>query len=378
MNLIFITIDGARVDRILKGKNYSNLIRNSAFFSKVIAYAPFTIAAMHAVFTGTYGNKTGVNSYWSSPKFKKNQYKTLTHYLHDEGYITIGDTINELVLPNTGFDELVIHDELKDNLTQRHISLLNKVNDFKKEGKKFFLYLHYSNIHTGIMQTVLKKYDNFNKEYFSNKEKNQNSYDELFNKADEYLGAIIQYCEKLKLVEDTLIVVISDHGISIGEKYGERAYGVFCYDYTLISTALFYHKSLPIIHVTNQARSIDIMPTILEILSINPDNNYEKYQGESLLPLRHGKSESKIAFSQSGNPLQNGKPPEEPNVWAIRTEEWKFIKNIHDGTEELYNIQKDPTEETNLINKFAKKAEELRLEMHRLSGSDLVFKKQCN
>ena len=72
MNLIFITMDGARKDRTLTAKNYSNLISDSLFFSTVVTYAPFTIAAMHAVFSGTYGFKTGVNSYWSNLNFKKN------------------------------------------------------------------------------------------------------------------------------------------------------------------------------------------------------------------------------------------------------------------------------------------------------------------
>ena len=141
MNVIFITMDGARVDRIIKGKNYLKLIKNSSFFSKTITYAPYTIAAMHAIFSGTYGNKNGVNSYWSTPKFKKEKYKTLTSYLKDAGYVTIGDVINSLVLPKIGFDELVIHDELKDDLTERHKGLLDRVKKINNEGKDFFLYL---------------------------------------------------------------------------------------------------------------------------------------------------------------------------------------------------------------------------------------------
>lgn len=35
-------MDGARIDRILKGKNYQNLISKSTFFSKCITYAPYT------------------------------------------------------------------------------------------------------------------------------------------------------------------------------------------------------------------------------------------------------------------------------------------------------------------------------------------------
>jgi len=366
VNLIFIVMDGARVDHIVNGTNYSKLIEKSLFFPKVITYAPYTIAALHAVFTGTYGNKTGVNSYWSSPNFQKEQFKTLPSYLHDNGYVTYGDVINKLVLPKIGFDDLVIHDELKDNLTERHIDLLNKVDDIKKQGKKFFLYLHYSNIHTGIMENVLKKYNNFSEEYFSNKDENKKYYSQLFDKADQYLGNIIQHAEDLKLTEDTLIIVISDHGISIGEKFGERAYGVFCYDYTLISTALFYSKHIKQQQIRQQVRSIDILPTILEILSISQDLNYKKMDGQSLLSIVNGSKESRLAFSQSGNPLGNDKPPKEPNIYAVRTDEWKYIKNIHDGTEELYDLKNDPNENDNVIAQYKNKADELRTEMTRI------------
>ena len=59
MNVVFVTIDGARCDRIIDGLNYKKLIAENAFFPKVIAYAPFTIGAMHAVFSGVYGSKNG-------------------------------------------------------------------------------------------------------------------------------------------------------------------------------------------------------------------------------------------------------------------------------------------------------------------------------
>ncbi len=369
MNLIFITIDGARADRIIKGNNFQKIIAKSAFFSKVIAYAPYTIVAMHAIFSGVYGNKTGVNSYWSNIKFKKDKYKSLAKYLQDEGYVTHADVINKLVLPHDGFDEFIVHDEIHDNLTERHLSLLDKFSNLRTEGKKFFLYLHYSNIHTGIMEQVLKKYNNFSQEYFSNCEKNEIFYDKLFTAADEYLGTIISHCENLNFLNDTLIVIISDHGISVGDKLGERAYGVFCYDYTLVSNALFYHKKIPKVSIKDQVRSIDILPTILEILSIPIDTKYEKLQGESLVSFINGNGTSKIAFSQSGNPLNTGQPPKEPNVWAVRTNEWKFIRNIHDQSEELYSLNDDPKEENNVITKFPEIANTLRKELEHQTAN---------
>jgi len=360
MNVVFMTIDGARCDRIINGLNYKKLISENAFFPNVIAYAPFTIGAMHAIFSGVYGSKNGVNSYWSSPNFKKNLYKTLPRYLQDEGYVTIGDSINKLILPHDGFDELTIHDELNDDLTERHKTLLEKMASLKKTGKNFFLYLHYSNIHTGIMENVLKKYDNFSEEYFSNKEKNSQFYDKLFFNADAYLGNIVDHMKNLGLDDDTLLIVISDHGISTGEKFGERAYGVYCYDTTLISTALFcYPKVLPKT-IQRQVRSIDILPTILELLSIPSDKNFNEIDGKSLVPIIQGSDDSpRIAFSQSGNPLSSGKPPKEPNVYSVRTDEWKYIKNIHDNSEELYDLKQDPSEETNLAQLNTKKIDEM-------------------
>ncbi len=359
-------MDGARLDRIINGKNYSNLIKNSIFFPKTVTYAPYTIAALHAVFSGTYGHKTGVNSYWSSPKFKKDEYKTLSLYLQENGYFTYADVINNLVLPKIGFDSFVVHDELNDDLTNRHKLLLEEMKKKSEQNKDFFLYLHYSNIHTGIMQEVLKKYDNFSKEYFSKKNENEKFYDELFEKADCYLGEIILHCKKLDLIKNSLIVIISDHGISIGEKIGERAYGVYCYDYTLISTALFYHDSLPKKTIKNQIRSIDLLPTILEMLSISIDSNYKSMDGKSLMPIINGNNEKRIAFSQSGNPLTNKQPPKEPNIFSIRTDKWKFISNVYNHSEELYDLENDPFEENNLINKNIDITKILRLELDKI------------
>ena len=42
------------------------------------------------------------------------------------------------------------------------------------------------------MQNVLKKFNNFSQEYFSNIEKNSEYYDKLFNEADLYLGELIK------------------------------------------------------------------------------------------------------------------------------------------------------------------------------------------
>ena len=176
-NLIIILIDGGRLDRALKSEVFTDISSKSVFFSQTITYAPHTIAAMHAVFSGSYGTRTGTNSYWSTFKFKKQKFKTLTEYLQGENYYTCADVINELVIPKQGFDDFFIHDELKDDLSLQHKDLLKTMKTHNDDGQNFFLYLHYSNIHTGIMNDVLKVYNNFSKEFFANKEQNEKRYD---------------------------------------------------------------------------------------------------------------------------------------------------------------------------------------------------------
>ena len=148
---------------------------------------------------------------------------------------------------------------------------------------------------------------------------------------------------------------MSDHGISVGEKIGERAYGVFCYDYTLRTFTYFVYPEVQPIEVKQQIRTIDFMPTILDYLGISQSNNFEKIDGESLIPLIKGDSiEEKPAFSETGNPLKDKRPPKDPNTKSIRTSSWKLIYNEYDDSKELYDLKSDPTEEHNLAGKDLK------------------------
>jgi len=351
-NLIIIMIDGGRYDRAINSSLFKKLEANSIFFSNSITYGPHTIAAMHAVFSGSYGTRTGTNSYWSTFKFKKGEFKTLTEYFKNMNFITHADVINKLVIPKQGFDNFIIHDEINDNLTSRHIELLEKINRSFLDGKNYFLYLHYSKIHTGIMNEVLKIYNNFSEEYFSNKKKNESRYDELFCNAEMYLDKILEKIYSLEIDKNSIILIMSDHGISIGEKIGERAYGAFCYDYTLKTFTYFLIPGFMAKNITQQVRTIDFLPTILELFEIPIDENFKKIDGRSLVPIINGeKIDEDFAFSETGNPQNDSAPPKKPNVKSIRTSEWKLIFNEYNDTKELYNLSIDPDENNNLIGK---------------------------
>jgi arylsulfatase A-like enzyme len=365
-NIIIIMIDGGRLDRAQNSNVFKKLESKSIFFSNSITYGPHTIAAMHAVFSGSYGSRTGTNSYWSTFKFKKDKFKTLTEYLKTKNYDTHADVINQLVVPKQGFDNYVVHDELNDDLVKRHKILLDEMNQ-RNSNNNFFLYLHYSKIHTGIMNEVLKVYDNYSDDFFSSQEKNELRYDDLFEAAESYLDKILTKIYELELNKNSIILVMSDHGISVGEKFGERAYGAYCYDYTLRNFAYFLVPDSNPLEIKQQIRTIDYMPTILDFLNIPLDESYSNLDGISLLPLTEGKSISEpYAFSETGNPLKDKAPPKEPNTKSIRTSNWKLIFNEYNNTKELYNLQLDPNENNNLIGTGEKIEELLWIELQNL------------
>ena len=365
-NIIIVLIDGGRVDTAINSPIFQNLQSKFVFFPQSITYAPYTTGSMHAILSGCYGNRTGVNSYWNVYKFQNNQFHTLGDYLSENNYYTSADAHSEIIIPKLQFNEFNIHDEQEINLVESHSKLLEKMNLIYKNGENFFLYLHFSKIHMGLSNEVLKIFNNFSKEYFENKELNIERYAKLFHNAETYVNSIMDKIENLGLLKNSIILILSDHGTSVGEKIGERAYGAFCYDYTLKTFAYLYNPDISPKIISSQVRHIDFMPTILEMLDIPINTSFESLDGKSLVPLINGQNMSEeFAFSETGNPLNEKEPPKIPNTKSIRNSKWKLIRNEHNDTKELYDLENDPNEENNLIGKFLEVEEKLSKELSK-------------
>jgi len=349
-NVIVICIDGCRLDRAYNSSVFKDYLPGTVFFSQSITYAPYTNSSLHAIFSGSYGNRNGCYSYWHSFKFKHEEFKTLTKYLHEEDYFTMADIHSRLAIPLNNFDEYHVYDESSVNLIDRHQNLIKMMKKKFDSGKKFFLYLHYEKIHTGIMKSVLKTFTNYSKEYFEKKKTNEERYDKLFHEAENYLQKMLDEVKFQDLLKDTLILIISDHGISVGEKFGERAYGAFCYDYTIRTFGTLISSDFSSKEITQQVRHVDFLPTILEYFELPIDENFKELDGQSLIPLILGKNiPEKIAYTETANPLNEKAPPKKPNTKSVRTSKWKLIFNEYNDTKELYDIENDPKEENNLI-----------------------------
>lgn len=351
-NIIVLMIDGGgREDALNLIPYYSKLKKESVFIKNLIAYAPYSIGCLNAFFSGMNGNLNGVDGYYKSYNFDKKHIFTLTQYLKEQGYHTELDFVIEDVIPAQGFDKIRTFgkDETKDvDLIKRHSEILAQL----KNKEPFFVFLDYNKLALSLVPTAIKKYDDFSEEYFKDKESNFKRFVGWLEDSGKYAEAILQKIKDLGLYDNSIIVLFSDHGCSVGDKIGERVYGSYLYDYTLKCWAYILGKKLPKgLEINKQLRHIDIAPTIMDLLNIPLKDCYKPMQGKSFLPFINGKEEERIAYSETGGLGGPTPSPEEHNVQSIRTDEWKLIYNKTNKKRELYSLIGDKEEKNNLAGK---------------------------
>ena len=345
-NIILLLIDGTRIDRLDKFPIFKRLKEDGCFFSEVIASAPYTLVAMNSIFTGMYGSKNGIDAYHKMFQNPKTGCKTLADYLTENGWYTRGDAMRLSLVSSQGFKKFTSQEDIPDpDFSKIHKEILDETMNEVSSEQPYFLYLHYPKIHHSIKESVFDKYDDFSQEYFENKEENLRNYDEYLKEASDYLDEIYFKNISGKQSNDSIIIVMTDHGMGIGEKVGERAYGSFTYDYTLRTFALFIQpKIFPKgKEIDKLARAIDIMPTILDCLEIPIDQSCLRMQGQSMLNLLNKTEQSKpdtdedsefqkIAYSETGGVNGPWPSPSSPNIKCVRTKKWKLIHNLTPDT----------------------------------------------
>ena len=178
---------------------------------------------------------------------------------------------------------------------------------------------------------------------------------------DEQIGRLLKTLAEVGAERDTLIVLTADHGEGLGE-HDEATHALFLYDSTLlVPLILKLPGALPASTVVRApARTVDIAPTILEILAqpALPDA-----QGASLLSLALGVSAEgpTVAYSES---LYTRFNFGFSSLRSLRTADgWKFI---HAPQPELYDLRADPGELRNLASTQAPRIERLRAALRDL------------
>jgi len=342
-NIILINIDGFRSDKIELCPTLKEFRNENIYFSNMFTAAPYTFASLHAIFSSMYPSKNGMNAYYNIKKFKKNEITTLQEILRNNGYYTCCDIISKVVLPNQGFDEIKVFDELNVNFNERHKKIIKDL--AKKE--KFFLFLHYTETHKNLVRDIVEKYklEDNDDEYFKNKEENNQRFNSYLPSCDSYISTIIDTLKEEGIYEKSIIVLFADHGTSIGEKKGEKFYGVYLYDYTLKVFSIMKIPNTLKQKFNQQCSTIDLYPTILELVGIKHDN---AIQGNGLMSIINNleKNEREI-FAETGGLYGPWASPNEHNVFCVRKDNKKIIFNKTPKTWEFYDLLEDPNEENN-------------------------------
>ena len=372
--IIFVTLDGFRKDKVDFCPTLKSYVNQSIVFSNMMTVAPYTLAAHHAIFSGMYPSRNGVNAYYNMFRFKKNEIQTISRLLNEMGYYTCCDIINDVVIPTEDFDEVNIFDEKTVNFKERHANAIKKIST----KKNFFLFLHYTEPHKNYVVDIVQKYkDKDNKDdYFAQKEENDARYTSYMYQLDDYVGTILQTIRDCKLEEHTTVIFQADHGTGVGEKYGEMFYGSFVYDSTSnVFSMIHIPGSEPKI-INSQCQNIDFFPTIAEMVSYPKEKLDSRIQGNSLFSLINGvETNERPAFIETGGLYGPWPSPKKHNVFAIRLNSKKLIFNDTPNSWEFYNLEDDPGEEKDIYNETNEEIKTLKLKLiEHLRGNNIETK----
>jgi arylsulfatase A-like enzyme/Flp pilus assembly protein TadD len=290
---------------------------------------------------------------------------TLATIAKDSGFLTAAFVSSKALSRHFGLmkgfdvydDEMPFQDEKGNRIfperraavtADRTISWLKQ-----QSRKKFFLWVHFYDPH--------EPYDPpepYKTTYADDPYSGEIAY------ADEQVGRIIDYLEKSSLREQTLVVVMGDHGEGLND-HGEATHGVFIYDDTLHVPLILSGPDLPAGRVIReQVRSVDLLPTLTEFLGLPMS---PLAQGVSLWPLiKQGKS---LAGRNAGYAYIETLYPKTFMNWSelrgMRTDRWKFILAPRP---ELYDLENDPAERQNVVDRNPAQADQLQKKIWELVG----------
>jgi arylsulfatase A-like enzyme len=197
--------------------------------------------------------------------------------------------------------------------------------------------------------------------------------------ADHAAGELFGALESMGLLTRTLVVLTADHGESLGEHDYFFEHGAYLYDPTVrVPLIISYPPSVPAgVTVTTLARTIDIVPTVLDVAGIPIPPGL---QGATLLPRMLGRSNGPVApaYSESGRNFYRENPRQYvegvAGKWRMmRSDRFKLIMiPARSGGPiwEFYDLESDPGETTNVLGKFPRDEEALRRALLDLVAAD--------
>lgn len=374
INVILIVIDSLRADHL----NCYGYLRNTSTyidmlsqdgvkFTQAIAPAGWTSESVPSILTGTYPPTHQIND-WGD--LRNPSITTLAQYLAERGYQCIlwsnWDPIADLDIKDGFQKEYILHEFSDEALTDR---IINQ-SKLQNRNSPFFFYIHYKGCHFPYRPPSPYKYIYMSDDFYNKKQEfipiaknydgqdlgdviaNPNYYISQYDGSilyiDTQIGRLLYHLKNIGLYENTLIILTADHGEMLGE-HSLYFRHTTCYEENIKVPLIikFPHSFVKRKTVSKQISLIDIAPTILEMLKIKKP---AYMQGESLMafimPWRIYHTNKVLTFNLAV--ASN----------ALRCRNWKIYYN--GGSWSLYNLNRDPEEQHNLVYRNSIKFEGLR------------------
>ena len=361
-NVLLISIDTCRADHLScygyqrkTTPNIDAIAEQGILFENTVSPVPLTLPAHSSMLTGTIPPYHGVHDNLDYRLGQSNL--TLAEILKDNGFAT-GAIVSSFVLNSQfgidqGFDyyndqfeeevEALIEERRGQEASRFACNWLAENKD-----KPFFLFLHYYDPHTKYAPP-----EPFKSIYAGNLYAGEIAY------TDDCISQVIRRLKELDLYDSTLLIIVGDHGESLGER-GEKEHGYFIYDCTIkVPLILRYPKCPKGKRVTNVAGLTDIVPTVLSALGLPVP---PKVTGRDLIKYsadNPSASEARYVYCESLLPTRF----QCNSLLSVVTDGWKYIQTTRP---ELYDLQNDPGEMDNLAGKQPHRARLMQDHLSRI------------
>lgn len=171
-------------------------------------------------------------------------------------------------------------------------------------------------------------------------------YDAELRFMDEQFARVLAKLKEQESFEDTLIVVLADHGEAFGE-HGFWTHGIL-YEEQLRVPLVLRGPGVPRgAVVSERGRLVDVLPTLAELLDLPAPR--ERLDGESLARwLRPGAAGAERDVYAEVRHAAEDRLRRDTEMYSLRVREWKYIHRPASGRHELYDLSSDPAELRNL------------------------------
>ncbi|MXX74150.1 MAG: sulfatase-like hydrolase/transferase [Holophagales bacterium] len=353
LSLLLITLDTTRADRIgaygfadIETPHMDRLAAEGVLFEQAEAVAPLTLPAHSSIFTGQFPPAHGVRD--NGAFYLGDEHVVLAEILRDEGWRT-GGFVGAFVLDAKwgiaqGFDHYFDDFDLSDTVrlalneierpagevTDAALTWLDEAPE-----ARFFSWVHFYDPHSPYEPP----------EPFAGRYRNRPYIGEIAY-VDSQVGRLLDWLDQNGRADDTVVIVIGDHGESLGE-HGESGHGFFVYEgATRVPFILRApYDTMRGRRIGDVVRAVDVSPTVLDLLAVDAGQaeRDSSFEGASIVRLLTGASGPRLpAYAEAVYPRYHYGWSD---LAALRVENMKYVAAPRP---ELYDLAVDPDERNNL------------------------------